>query len=58
VAADFSELEVLQGIVNWATNNLTPEEVNKFLLATDNDGKTVRQVFSVVRQSKFFTENM
>jgi hypothetical protein len=37
LAADFCELEEIWGIFNWAKNNLTTEEVNKLLLATDNE---------------------
>jgi len=37
VAACFRELEVFQGILNWTKRIQTREEVNKFLLATDND---------------------
>jgi hypothetical protein len=41
VAANSWELEILQGILNWALKNLTREEVNTFLLSLVNDGRTV-----------------
>ena len=30
--------------MNWAKDNLTREEVNKLLLATDNEGRTIVHV--------------
>jgi hypothetical protein len=44
VAAYFSTLEVFQGIFNLAKENLTTEEVNKFLIATDSEEWTVFHV--------------
>jgi hypothetical protein len=44
VAAKSWELEVLQGILNWALENLKREVINKFLLAADNDGRMVFHV--------------
>jgi hypothetical protein len=41
VAAGLSELEIFKGIFNLAKKNLTTEEVNKLLLAADNEGRTV-----------------
>jgi endo-1,4-beta-D-glucanase Y len=41
VAARYSELEGYQGILDWTKENLTKEEVNKLLLATDNKGRKV-----------------
>jgi hypothetical protein len=37
MAADFCEIEVFQEILNWANGNLTREEVNRLLLATDKE---------------------
>ena len=48
VAADFCELDVFPGILNWAKENLIREEVNKLLLDTHNEGSTV---FHVIRNS-------
>jgi hypothetical protein len=44
VATTFSELEVFHGIIDCAKDNLTSEEVNILLLATDNEGRTVLNV--------------
>jgi hypothetical protein len=41
VAAERYNVDLFQGILNWAKENLTKEEVNKLLLATDNAGRTV-----------------
>jgi hypothetical protein len=40
IAAKNDNLELFQGISYLAKENLTKEEVNKFLLATDNAGMT------------------
>jgi hypothetical protein len=40
-AAEISKVEVFQGILNLAKENLTKEVANKLLLATDNDGSSV-----------------
>jgi hypothetical protein len=47
VAADFCKMDVFQGMLNLANENLTTEEVNKLLLATDNGRRTV---FNVVAE--------
>ena len=44
MAERYYKLEVFQGILNWTKENLTREEVNKLLLATDNVGRTVFHV--------------
>jgi hypothetical protein len=44
VATDFCELDLFQGIVNLAKEDLTRDLVIKLLLATDNDGGTVWHV--------------
>ena len=44
MAAEVCELEEFQGILNWANESLTREEVIKLLLATDNEGRTVIHV--------------
>jgi len=41
VAAKLSEPEVFQEIMNLVKENLTTDEVNKLLLATDNTGRYV-----------------
>jgi hypothetical protein len=41
MAAQSSKLGVLKEICNSAKQNLATEEVNKLLLATDNEGRTV-----------------
>ena len=38
------KLDVLQGILNLAKEDPTREEVNKLLLVTDNEGRTVIDV--------------
>jgi hypothetical protein len=43
-AAQLGKLEVFQGIFSLAKENLTTEEVNKFLLAVDNEGRPVFKV--------------
>jgi len=50
VAAILCELEVFQGIFNWAEENVTTEEVNKLLLATGNKGSTVFHVAGISRK--------
>ena len=47
MVANICEVEILQGIVNWAKEDLTTEEVTKLLLAKDNNGRTV---FNVARK--------
>ena len=41
MAGMFYKVEIFQGILNWAKGNLTREEVNKLLLATDNERSRV-----------------
>jgi endo-1,4-beta-D-glucanase Y len=41
VALTFDKLELSQGILNWAKENLTKEDVKELLLAKDNEGRTV-----------------
>jgi hypothetical protein len=41
VAAIFSKVELLQGLLKWAKKNLTKEEANKLLLASGNKRKAV-----------------
>jgi hypothetical protein len=38
MTADFYELDLLKEIMNWDTRNVTAEELNKLLLATDKEG--------------------
>ena len=44
MAAMNCKLDVLQGILNLAKEDPTREEVNKLLLVTDNEGRTVIDV--------------
>jgi len=44
LAAEFYKLQVFQGILDWAKDNLTTEEVKKLLLATDSKRSTAFQV--------------
>jgi endo-1,4-beta-D-glucanase Y len=46
-AAESSKIELFKGILNWAKENLTRKEVNKFLLAKDNEGRTVCQSYVI-----------
>jgi hypothetical protein len=39
VAIGFNSIDKFQGILNLPKENLTTEEVNKNLLATDNQGR-------------------
>jgi hypothetical protein len=48
------ESEVFQGIFNLAKENLTAEEVNKLLLATNNEGRTVFHVAAELRELQLF----
>jgi endo-1,4-beta-D-glucanase Y len=41
MAVRHRQLEECQEIFNWAKENLTREEVNPLLLATDNNGRTL-----------------
>jgi hypothetical protein len=54
LAADFGELEVIQGIMNWAKENLTIEEANKLFLATDNEERTVFHVGAGIYKQEAF----
>ena len=56
VAADWSEPEEFQEILNLANPNLTREEVNKMLLATDNEGKSVFHVATKLSKPEKFQE--
>jgi endo-1,4-beta-D-glucanase Y len=40
----FNSLELFQRILNFVKENLTTEELNKLLLATDNEGGTLFHV--------------
>jgi hypothetical protein len=53
MAAGLSELELFKGIFNFAKENLTTEDENKFLLASDNEGRTVFRV-----AAKFSTQEI
>ena len=44
MAAWSFELEMFHEILNWAKGNVTREEVNKLLLAKDNEGRSVFHV--------------
>jgi endo-1,4-beta-D-glucanase Y len=44
MAANLLELQIFQGIFNWTKENLTTEDVNKLLLSTGNEGRTVFHV--------------
>jgi hypothetical protein len=44
VAIGFISIDKFQGILNLPKDNLTTEEVNNLLLATDNQGRTVFHV--------------
>jgi hypothetical protein len=41
VAGVFSKIDVFQGIPNLDKENLSTEELNKMILATDNEGSAV-----------------
>jgi hypothetical protein len=47
VAANSSNVVGFQGMLNWAKENLTKEEVKKILLATANAGRTVFHVANI-----------
>jgi hypothetical protein len=54
VAAIFRELELCQGIFNWAQGYLTREEVYKLLLTTDNDGRIFFHMAARFRELEVF----
>jgi hypothetical protein len=54
VAADFPELEVLLGILIWAKEPLRRGKVNKLLLTTGNDGRTVFYMAANVHEKQLF----
>jgi hypothetical protein len=54
VAADFPELEDFLGILIWAKENLRREEVNKLLLTTGNNGRTVFRMAAIVHERELF----
>jgi ankyrin repeat protein len=41
---EYSTNQIISWNIIWAKFDLTADELNKFLLATDNDGKTVFHV--------------
>jgi hypothetical protein len=53
----FSKLEIFRGILNWAKENLTTEEVNKLLLAKDIEGRTVLHVSAKSGKLELFAGN-
>jgi len=44
MAAEWGKPEILQKLWEWAKEELTTEEINKLLLATDKKGSTVWHV--------------
>jgi len=56
VAAKFSKPETFQGILNITKENLTREEENKLILATDNKGRTVFHVAANFSKPETFQE--
>ena len=54
VATMFCDLEVFEGIFNWAKKNITTVEANKLLLARDNEGRTVFYVAAIFNKQELF----
>ena len=56
MAVEGNELQILQGIMKWAKEKLTTEEINKLLLATDYNGRTVFNLAEVTYKLQMLQE--